>query len=71
MGLPTKTFEQLTEEGASCIEMACYGYIRINEEGEKNKCSCKSCKSSITSMPEMPKKLEEGLIKKWKEDLGV
>jgi hypothetical protein len=42
--LSRKTFEQLVEEKAGCIEFSLYGYIRIYEDGEKS-CQCKDCKS--------------------------
>jgi len=37
-----KSFEQLCEEKASCLEFAMNGYIRMYEEGEK-RCECKDC----------------------------
>jgi hypothetical protein len=43
--LPPKTFDQLIAEGADCIEMSLYGFIRMYEEGEPL-CECKGCKAA-------------------------
>ena len=41
--IPPKTFEQLVEEKATCVEFAWHGFIRIQEEG-RLPCECQSCK---------------------------
>ncbi len=38
-----KSFEQLVLEDAGCLEFGWYGFIRIYEKGEENKCECKDC----------------------------
>lgn len=39
-----KSFKQLDEEKATCLEYALNGYIRIYEKGEK-RCECSSCQN--------------------------
>ena len=44
MELEEKSFEKLVEEGAGCVEMGMYGFIRVYEEGEAP-CECGDCKA--------------------------